>query len=54
MEGDASEKAKQLRGIRELTQGVGDTNSGLSELADKQNEVTKATKENNKGSARIK
>ena len=46
--GDASEKAKQLRGIRELTQGVGDTNSGLSELADKQNEVTKATKENNK------
>lgn len=46
--GDASEKAKQLRGIRELTQGVGDTNSGLSELADKQNEAAKATKENNK------
>src|SRR5690606_23318414 len=46
--GGTSEKAKQLRGIRELNQGVGDTNSGLSELADKQNEAAKATKENNK------
>lgn len=46
--GDASEKAKQLRGIRELTQGIGDTNSGLSELADKQNKAEKATKKNNK------
>jgi len=46
--GDTSEKAKQLRGIRELNQGVGDTNSGLSELADKQNEAAKATKENTK------
>ncbi len=46
--GDASEKAKQLRGIRELNQGVGDTNSGLSELADNQNEAAKATKENTK------
>ncbi len=46
--GGTSEKAKQLRGIRELSQGVGDTNSGLSELADKQNEAAKATKENNK------
>lgn len=44
----ASEQAQQLRGIRELTQGVGDTNSGLSELADKQNEAAKATKENTK------
>lgn len=43
-----SATAKQLRGIRELTQGVGDTNSGLSELADKQNEAAKATKENTK------
>ncbi|MDH5819496.1 hypothetical protein [Acinetobacter pseudolwoffii] len=46
--GGTSEKAKQLRGIRELSQGVGDTNSGLSELADKQNEAAKATKENTK------
>lgn len=46
--GDASEKAKQLRGIRELTQGVGDTNSGLSELADKQNEAAKAASGVNK------
>ena len=43
-----SERAKQLRGIRELNQGVGDTNSGLSELADKQNEAAKATSGANK------
>ena len=51
--GDASEKAKQLRGIRELTQGVGDTNSGLSELADKQNEAAKATKVNTKANSEL-
>lgn len=46
--GGTSERAKQLRGIRELNQGVGDTNSGLSELADKQNEAAKATSGANK------
>lgn len=44
-EGGASKKAEQLRGIRELSQGIGDTNGGLSELADKQNEAAKATKD---------
>ncbi len=47
-EGGSSEQAKQLPGIRELKQCIGDTNDGMSELADKQNEAAKKTKENNK------
>lgn len=42
----SSEQSKQLRGIRELNQNVGNTNSGLSELAAKQNEAAKATRQN--------
>jgi len=42
----SSEQSKQLRGIRELNQNVGNANSGLSELAAKQNEVAKATRQN--------
>ncbi|NNH36569.1 hypothetical protein HLH12_13700 [Acinetobacter sp. NIPH 2377] len=52
-DGKASGKAEQLRGIRELNQGVGDTNSGLSELADKQNEAAKATKVNTKANSEL-
>lgn len=51
--GGTSERAKQLRGIRELNQGVGDTNSGLSELADKQNEAAKATRVNTKANSEL-
>ena len=47
-EGGASKKAEQLRGIRELNQTVGQTNGGLSELADKQNKVDKAASGANK------
>ncbi|ASN69545.1 hypothetical protein 2F2_27 [uncultured Caudovirales phage] len=43
-----SEQSKQLRGIRELNQNVGNTNAGLSELASKQNESEKATRKNTK------
>ena len=46
--GGSSEKAKQLRGIRELNQTVGQTNGGLSELANKQNKVDRATSGANK------
>ena len=42
----SSEQSKQLRSIRELNQNVGNTNSGLSELAAKQNKVEKATRQN--------
>lgn len=42
----SSEQSKQLRGIRELNQNVGNTNSGLSELAAKQNKAEKATRQN--------
>lgn len=42
----SSEQSKQLRGIRELNQNVGNANSGLSELAAKQNEAAKATRQN--------
>lgn len=52
-EGGASKKAEQLRGIRELSQGVGDTNGGLSELADKQNESAKAAKKNTKANSEL-
>ena len=52
-EGGASKKAEQLRGIRELSQGVGDTNAGLSELADKQNESAKAAKKNTKANSEL-
>ena len=38
-----SEQSKQLRGIRELNQNVGNTNTGLSELAAKQNKAAKAS-----------
>ena len=48
-----SNQAKQLRGIRELNQGVGDTNGGLSELADKQNESAKAAKKNTKANSEL-
>mgnify|MGYP006908064296 CR=1 FL=1 len=44
----ASSRAQQLRGIRELNQNVGNTNAGLSELASKQNESEKATRQNTK------
>lgn len=44
----SSEQSKQLRGIRELNQNVGNTNAGLSELAAKQNESEKAAKKNTK------
>lgn len=44
----SSEQSKQLRGIRELNQNVGNTNAGLSELASKQNESEKATRKNTK------
>lgn len=47
-EGGTSKKAEQLRGIRELNQTVGQTNGGLSELADKQNKTAKATSGANK------
>lgn len=46
--GGSSKQANQLRGIRELSQTVGQTNGGLSELVDKQNKASEATKENNK------
>lgn len=44
----SSEQSKQLRGIRELNQNVGNTNAGLSELASKQNDSEKATRKNTK------
>lgn len=43
-----SSKANQLRGIREIQQNIKQTNGGLSELADKQNKVDKATSGANK------
>lgn len=43
-----SATAKQLRGIRELNQNIGNTNSGLSELAAKQDKAEKATRQNTK------
>ena len=49
--GDTSKKANQLRGIRELSQNIHNTNSGLGELADKQNKSEKAVKENSKALA---
>lgn len=42
----ASKKAEQLRGVRELGESVHNTNSGLSELADKQDKATKSTTKN--------
>lgn len=44
----SSEQSKQLRGIRELNQNIGNTNSGLSELAAKQDKAEKSTRQNNK------
>lgn len=44
----SSEQSKQLRGIRELNQNIGNTNSGLSELAAKQDKAEKATRQNTK------
>ena len=41
-----SSKANQLRGIREIQQNIKQTSGGLSELADKQNEAAKATRQN--------
>jgi len=48
---EASGRAKQLRGVRELQQGIHDTNSGLGTLADKQNEAAKAVKQTSKAIA---
>jgi len=48
---EASGRAKQLRGVRELQQGIQDTNSGLGTLADKQNEAAKAVKQTSKAIA---
>ncbi len=42
-----STTAKQLRGIREVNQGIGSTNSGLKELSDKQNEAAKSAGSHN-------
>lgn len=44
----SSEQSKQLRGIRELNQNIGNTNSGLSELAAKQDKAEKSTRQNTK------
>lgn len=43
-----SKKAEQLRGVRELGESIHNTNSGLGELADKQNEAAKAVKQTSK------
>lgn len=48
---EASGRAKQLRGVRELQQGIQDTSSGLGTLADKQNEAAKAVKQTSKAIA---
>ena len=44
----ASKKSEQLRGVRELGETIHNTNSGLGELADKQNGVAKAVKQTSK------
>ena len=43
-----SKKSEQLRGVRELGETIHNTNSGLGELADKQNGVAKAVKQTSK------
>ena len=43
-----SKKSEQLRGVRELGESIHNTNSGLGELADKQNEAAKAVKQTSK------
>lgn len=44
----ASKKSEQLRGVRELGETIHNTNTGLGELADKQNGVAKAVKQTSK------
>lgn len=44
----ASKKSEQLRGVRELGETIHNTNTGLGELADKQNEAAKAVKQTSK------
>ena len=44
----ASKKSEQLRGVRELGESIHNTNSGLGELADKQNEAAKSVKQTSK------
>jgi hypothetical protein len=44
----ASKKSEQLRGVRELGETIHNTNTGLDELADKQNGVAKAVKQTSK------